>query len=74
MSENLKLDKLKSIFICEYCSSLINNPVILPCGKTVCKSHQAEIIQNNCKFCERKHSIENGQDLNQFSSVNIVRV
>jgi hypothetical protein len=71
MSENLKLDKFKSIFICEYCSSLINNPVILPCGKTVCKSHQAEIIQNNCKFCERKHSIENGQGKPSFYTLKI---
>ena len=61
----LNLEKFKTMFNCKYCSNLIDNPITLPCGESVCIIHQNEIIQNECKFCDAKHHIENGFQVNR---------
>lgn len=55
---------LKSLLICEYCDKLIESPINLPCGRTICKTHIDEMVnkteQNNsflkCKLCKNQHS------------------
>ena len=56
MSNLLKVDELKSLFNCRFCSNLFVNPVTLPCGVSVCQSHVAKIERDKCIYCEKKHS------------------
>ena len=53
----LKVDKLKSLFNCKFCSKLLDDPVILPCGTTVCKIHSEEVSKTESKLCSEMHSI-----------------
>ena len=58
MSSQFKVDELKTLFNCKYCSKLLVNPVALPCGVTVCESHVAGIIDGECIYCNKKHDNE----------------
>ncbi len=52
-----KFEKLKELFNCKVCSKLLHEPVLLPCGKTVCKIHTQEIANKECNFCTKLHQI-----------------
>jgi hypothetical protein len=49
--------KLRSILTCPICERIFENPVILPCNKTICKSHLASLYTSetqeliNCSLC-----------------------
>ena len=46
-----------SLFNCQLCHRVLTDPVILPCGETVCKAHSEEIGQDTCKLCSATHSV-----------------
>jgi hypothetical protein len=51
-----QLEKINSLFNCELCQDLIVDPVVLPCGETVCKIHTEDLSQmEKCKFCMDNH-------------------
>ena len=58
-----KLDKIKSLFDCDFCSNLLVDPISLPCGD-ICKSHINNLLRNTtndknffkCK-CQEEHYI-----------------
>lgn len=58
-----KKDDIKSLTICEYCKHKYHDPVILPCGESLCKKHLTELIQATeeshshifCYFCGNEH-------------------
>ena len=69
-----KIDQVKNLFNCEQCSQLLVDPVTLPCGSSVCKSHLDELIEKTtketnkfeCELCKEKHYIpENGFAINK---------
>lgn len=60
MSKLLRVEQLKYLFDCKQCLQLLQNPVTLQCGVTVCEKHLHEITENNCPFCNRLHPIPDG--------------
>lgn len=58
MAKRLKVDQVSSLFACRLCDQLLERPVALPCGVTVCERHvSAELAGlERCRFCERDHS------------------
>ena len=55
MSNQLRLEKFQALFNCKYCFNQINDPIILPCGISVCKSHSEDAIKPSCYFCSEIH-------------------
>ena len=50
-----KLDKLNTILKCKLCFHLLHDPILLPCGKTICKSHSSEVNESQCPLCPETH-------------------
>lgn len=63
--EMFKFDKIKNLFDCSLCNSLLVDPVSLPCGFNVCKQHIDQQLTNNpeerstfkCEKCQDEHHI-----------------
>lgn len=55
MSNQLKFEKFQALFNCKYCFNQIKEPIILPCGVSVCKAHSEDAIKPNCYFCNESH-------------------
>ena len=64
-----KFDQVKNLFNCDLCNKLLVEPVIIPCGNTVCKSHLEELFYSDnfliinsenfikCVCCDKKHYV-----------------
>ena len=50
-----QLEKIDSLFNCEICQNVLEDPVILPCGHLFCQKHTEEINKTECMFCSEKH-------------------
>ena len=56
-----KIGEFKELFNCKFCFKLIEDPILLPCGESVCMQHSQEICSKECVFCDQEHSEpENG--------------
>jgi len=63
-----KFEKISSFFNCQFCQSILKDPIILPCGESVCQVHTEEICESECSFCSEKHqSPEHGFPINKFA-------
>ncbi len=63
-----RIVKTKSYFSCRFCGNHLQEPILLPCGNTVCKFHSEEIAEEQCKFCQEIHIIpKNGFPVNDFA-------
>ena len=51
------LEKVDSLFNCAICTKTLHDPIVLPCGESVCKTHSEEISNAKCHFCSRDHTI-----------------
>jgi hypothetical protein len=61
-----KLDTVNTLFNCKICGQILDEPICLPCGKTVCRIHAAQ-IQERCFFCYKNHPIpEDGFPINEL--------
>ena len=56
----MKIDKINKLFHCQFCYELFKEPILLPCGATVCrkdlknfKSNKPSLIE--CFFCQQEH-------------------
>ena len=62
------MDELKSLVMCKICKKIFKNPIILPCGETICSEHilnqphkhkSKESSLNtrviSCHFCKKEH-------------------
>ena len=73
--------KIKELLVCKYnnCNKYFEEPIILSCGTSVCKSHVDDILdvknvkngKYNCKICNGSHEVplDNfiiNRDLNKF--------
>ena len=77
---------VQDLFICKYdgCNKYYNDPIILECGRSVCKDHLEDILKGKkhasveyyeCKLCGKRHNIPNygfifNTDLNDVIKVN----
>jgi WD40 repeat protein len=50
-------EKIHHSLICQICDLIYKQPVKLPCGKSICKSHLLNVNEFNCKLCQSKHKI-----------------
>jgi hypothetical protein len=54
----LDVEKIESIFKCDQCDQLLDEPVTISCGVTVCKFHLNEFLASfTCEFCNRIHQV-----------------
>jgi len=60
-------DGINALFNCKLCKDVLVDPVILPCGETVCKAHTGEISQDKCILCPEIHRApQNGFPTNKI--------
>jgi len=50
-----QLEKISDIFNCKICKDVLVDPILLPCGETICKAHTDEISKDKCMFCSEIH-------------------
>ncbi len=50
-----QLEKINDLFECKICKDLLVDPIILPCGETVCNVHTEKISEDNCLLCTEMH-------------------
>ena len=66
-----KLDQIKCLFNCNKCQAILEEPITLSCGNTVCKKHLQESlnVENviGCSLCQKKHIVpEDGFLINKI--------
>ncbi len=60
-----KVDKIKNVFDCDLCHQLLVEPITIPCGNNVCKSHLDKLLKNvskerswfRCEICQEEHFV-----------------
>ncbi len=60
-----KVDKIKNFFDCDLCHELLVDPISIPCGNNVCKSHLDKLLKKiskeksffQCEICKEEHFI-----------------
>ena len=60
-----KLNEVKASFDCDLCEKLLKDPVVMPCGSTICKTHLDKLMTNPsnekntliCSICQEEHFI-----------------
>jgi WD40 repeat protein len=55
-------EKIRHSLVCQICDLIYKQPIKLPCGKSICKSHLLDLngsLLNEfyCKLCQSKHKI-----------------
>jgi len=62
-----KFDKINSLFNCQICHHILQDPIFLPCSKTVCRTHSEDISREKCEFCGKFHPVpEDGFPVNEL--------
>lgn len=53
------MQAIKNLIICNICKSRLVDPIILPCGQTVCSSHTSNLALTSfeCILCSKSHDI-----------------
>jgi hypothetical protein len=48
---------VRDLLSCKVCNDVFNEPVILPCGETICAKHDVDFKDKNisCTFCQKHH-------------------
>ena len=58
--ELMKIDKLNTLFMCQFCKNTFRDPVILPCFEIVCRCDLNKMRVDdstiNCPFCDQNHT------------------
>ena len=57
------MDQVLNSLKCANCRNILLEPVVLPCGDTICKSHIIEVQADEhiiCSQCGSRHSIKEG--------------
>jgi len=52
-----QLEKIKDLFNCKICEDVLVDPIILPCGETVCKAHTDQISKEKSLLCSETHLV-----------------
>ena len=51
-----KIGEFKELFKCGFCEKILEDPVFLPCGESICNKH-SDVFANDCLFCYQEHSV-----------------
>ena len=57
------IESVKNLITCKWCSSILKEPVILPCSESVCREHESHFRINNdnqetkCLLCHEEHKL-----------------
>jgi hypothetical protein len=54
------LETIRQIISCKLCEKILERPVLLPCGETICFQHEYLFKNQNtarCKLCETNHEL-----------------
>ena len=55
-SESIEKDRMKRLIICKLCHETLEDPIILPCGKTICSKHLLDEANNfKCGLFDNSH-------------------
>ena len=60
-----KVDRIKNFFDCDICHQVLVDPISIPCGNNVCKSHLDKLLKNvskerscfRCEICQEEHFV-----------------
>ena len=52
----LQLEEINALFNCKICKNVLVDPILLPCGETVCKVHQDKVSKGKCMSCSGTHT------------------
>lgn len=55
-------DSMERIIQCKLCNKRYEDPIILPCFKTICSKHvyiETNGLKFKCNFCKNDHNISN---------------
>ena len=63
------LKSVKSQLTCSYCSKAFKDPILLPCGDSICRQHlkERDVVKQNkikCRTCNEEFQVKN----NEFKS------
>jgi hypothetical protein len=68
------MDIIKNSLRCSDCKQILSEPVLLPCGRSVCKRHTStEMKEYNCKSCKLAHPIPDAGFYSNKSLEDIVK-
>ena len=76
-----KIDQLKSSVACDLCNKLLVDPILIPCGNSICKTHLNELINNMpkekntfiCCICQDGHQIPKNGFMIQKKLQNLIK-
>lgn len=52
------VDTVNSVIVCKWCRQILVKPILLPCGETICWSHQDHFRQDpTCAVCGSQHKL-----------------
>ena len=55
-SDSPEADQMTRLIICKLCHETLEDPIILPCFKTICSKHLLNEASNfKCGLCENSH-------------------
>ena len=57
-----QIDAFKNTFKCNLCSGLVEKPILLPCGETICEKDLKTFFENSldrfqCTLCDEEHEL-----------------
>ncbi len=52
-----KIGEFKGLFTCLLCKQILKEPVLLPCGESICRTHSEDVCSKTCTFCIQEHSL-----------------
>jgi len=52
-----QFEKINDLFNCKVCKGVLVDPILLPCGETICKAHTDEISKGKCMSCSGAHTV-----------------
>jgi hypothetical protein len=58
------LNAVDTILACKLCEQILDKPVNLPCGETICGHHEALFRDSNtskCEFCDKEHKLQENE-------------
>ncbi len=55
LNKQFKLNEFKEIFFCKYCEKSLKDPILLPCGESICHEHVDKINSIKCPSCPETH-------------------
>jgi len=77
----LNVNKIISDVDCDLCNKLLVDPIVLPCGNTICKTHFNDLINKSkdkinfkCCTCQNDHLILKSRFVNHLRLQNLLKL